>query len=324
MNLDFLNHSVFPVITSILNLPVFPNGKHHITLWMIIYLIILLFVLFTVTNFTKKWLIESLLAKTNLDRGVRYALGAIFSYALMTVGLLIILDTAGIDVTIVTVIFGALGIGISLSLQNIISNLFAGIIILIERPIKVGDLIQIDNTTGEVVDISLRATSIITNRNAAVIVPNSSFITSQVVNLSYRDKLLRISIPVSIDTDQDPEHLLDLLKTVVSSHKGVITERPVEILLNSFGKDNSKYTILLWTQTYAQQPDLLQSDINRAISKELRKESIKATVESAQVEETVYEPRQASNAQPPDEKAQKAAPVDSNKAQGAEAAKTSA
>jgi len=185
-------------------------------------------------------------------------------------------------------------------------------------------LIQIDNTTGEVVDISLRATSIITNRNAAVIVPNSSFITSQVVNLSYRDKLLRISIPLSIDTDQDPEHLIDLLKSVVSSHKGVITERPVEILLNSFGKDNSKYTILLWTQTYAQQPDLLQSDINREISKALRKELIKATVDSAQVEETVYEPHQQTKAEGLDEKTQKAAPRDSNKAQGAEAAKTSA
>jgi len=253
----------------LLNLPVFPTGKHHLTLWEVIYLLILLAALFTATRITKKWLIEKILVRTSLEPGVRYALGTIFSYAVLTVGLLVILDTAGIDVTIITVIAGALGIGISLSLQNIITNLFAGLIVLIERPIKVGDYVQVGDTTGEVTDISLRATTLVTPQNTAVIVPNSEFITSRVSNLSFGDSIVRLTIPISIDRDEDPEKLISLLSAIAEKEPGILKDRPIRVLLDSFSKDGQKFKLVVSTQTYSRHPEVLQSELNRAISKAL-------------------------------------------------------
>ena len=270
----------------LLNLPVFPTGKHHLTLWEVLYLLILLALLFTATKITKTWLIEKILVRTSLEPGVRYALGTIFSYAVLTVGLLVILDTAGIDVTIITVIAGALGIGISLSLQNIITNLFAGLIVLIERPIKVGDYVQVGDTTGEVTDISLRATTIVTPQNTAVIVPNSEFITSRVINLSFRDSIVRLTIPISIDRDEDPEKLITLVSEIAEKEPGILKDRPIQVLLDSFGKDGQKFKLVVSTQEYARQPSVLQSQINRAISKNLRAENVKTSVEPANVDQT--------------------------------------
>jgi small-conductance mechanosensitive channel len=270
----------------LLNLPVFPTGKHHLTLWEVLYLLILLGLLFTATKVTKTWLIEKILVKTSLEPGVRYALGTIFSYAVLTVGLLVILDTAGIDVTIITVIAGALGIGISLSLQNIITNLFAGLIVLIERPIKVGDYVQVGDTTGEVTDISLRATTIVTPQNTAVIVPNSEFISSRVINLSFRDSIVRLTIPISIDRDEDPEKLIALVSEIAEKEPGILKDRPIQVLLDSFGKEGQKFKLVVSTQEYARQPSVLQSQINRAISKNLRAENVKTSVEPAKVDQT--------------------------------------
>jgi len=279
--------TLFPAAAKdLLNLPVFPTGKHHLTLWEVIYLLILLALLFTATKITKKWLIEKILVKTSLDPGVRYALGTIFSYAVLIIGLLVILDTAGIDVTIITVIAGALGIGISLSLQNIITNLFAGLIVLIERPIKVGDYVQVGDTTGEVMDISLRATTLVTPQNTAVIVPNSEFISTRVINLSFRDNVVRLTLPISIDRDEDPEKLLDLVNGIAQNQPGILKDRPIQVLLDSFGKDSQKFKLVVWTQTYARQPEVLQSELNRAISKALKAEQVKPTVDSAIVEKT--------------------------------------
>jgi len=270
----------------LLNLPVFPTGKHHLTLWEVIYLLILLAILFTVTRLIKKWLIEKILVRTPLEPGVRYALGTIFSYAVLTIGLLVILDTAGIDVTVLTVIAGALGIGISLSLQNIITNLCAGLIVLIEHPIKVGDYVQVGDTIGEVSEISLRATTIVTPQNTAVIVPNSEFISSRVTNLSYRNSIVRLTIPVAIDRDEDPEKLISLLTAIAEKEPGILKDRPIQVLLDSFGKEAQKFKLVVWSQTYARQPEVLQSELNRAISKTLQAEHVKTTVEPAKVEQT--------------------------------------
>jgi small-conductance mechanosensitive channel len=283
----------------LLNLPVFPTGKHHLTLWEVIYLLILLALLFIATRLTKKWLIEKILVKTSLDPGVRYALGTIFSYMLLTVGLLVILDTAGVDVTIITVIAGALGIGISLSLQNIITNLFAGLIILIERPIKVGDYVQVGDTVGEVTEISLRATTVVTPQNTAVIVPNSEFISSRVINLSFRGSAVRLTIPITIETDEDPEKLVQLLTTVSEQEPGILTSRQNQVLLDSFSKENRTFKLLVWTQVYAFQPEALKSNLNRAISKALFGQSPKAPEKPEQAESANVPGARESSLSPP-------------------------
>jgi small-conductance mechanosensitive channel len=266
-----LFHAAFPVAKDVLNLPVFPTGKHHLTLWMVMYLLILLSILLSVTNFVKRWLIDKILVRFVSDRGVRYTLGAIFSYVVLTVGLLIILDTAGIDITIITVIAGALGIGLSLSLQNICANCFGGLLILIERPIKVGDRIQVGDTVGEVADIALRATTVMTKQNTAVIVPNTDFVSSKVVNLSYGGGTIRCSIPIVLPSSEDPEVLINIVERSAKELSANNKDKPVQVLLQSFTNDTINLLVYVWTDDRSYEPEVLQSELNRAVAKELRK-----------------------------------------------------
>ncbi len=273
-----LFHSALPVAKDVLNLPVFPTGKHHLTLWMVMYLLILLTVLLSVTNLVKRWLIDKILVRFIGDRGIRYALGAIFSYVVLTVGLLIILDTAGIDITIVTVIAGALGIGLSLSLQNICANCFGGLLILIERPIKVGDRIQVGDTIGEVADISLRATAVMTKQNTAVIVPNTDFVSSKVINLSYGGSSIRTSIPMTLPSSDDPEGIITMVEQAAKQLSKADKTKPVQVLLQSFTNDTITLLVYVWTDDRSYEPEVFQSELNIAVSKELRKRAKAASV----------------------------------------------
>jgi small-conductance mechanosensitive channel len=170
--------------------------------------------------------------------------------------------------------------------------------VLIERPIKVGDYVQAGDTMGEVTDISLRATTIVTPQNTAVIVPNSEFISSRVINLSFRDSIVRLTIPVSIDRDEDPEKLIGLLSGIAEKEPGILKDRPIQVLLDSFGKETQKFKLVVWTQTYARQPEVLQSELNRAISKALISQNVKTAVEPAKIEQTesMASPRPADTA----------------------------
>jgi small-conductance mechanosensitive channel len=174
--LEQLNN-IFDQIVEFLNLPLISLGKITVTAWKILYLFLLFFLLVYVSKKIKKWIIHSLLSKSNLDIGIRTAIGTIFRYLMIVIGLMIILQSAGIDMSALTVLAGALGVGIGFGLQNITSNFISGLIILFERPIKVGDRIEVGDISGDVVNISMRATTVVTNDNISVIVPNSDFIS---------------------------------------------------------------------------------------------------------------------------------------------------
>jgi small-conductance mechanosensitive channel len=268
--MDDLYKYLHPGIREFLDLPVLPSGGHGLTIGMIVHVSVLLALLIFVTKRLKRWLIERVLARTSFDVGFRYSLGAVLSYAILTLGLLIILDTAGINTTAVTVVAGALGLGVSLSLQTIISNCFAGLFILLERRIKVGDRVQIGDLIGRVTDISLRASSLLTNDNALVIVPNSDFITSKVINLSYDTKATRVSVPITVDWPSNPDSLIEILTETAAQEKGVLKDRPVEVLLTSFKKNDYNLVVNVWTDEFSSQKEVLQSNLNRALVKPIR------------------------------------------------------
>lgn len=261
-------------IRAILDMPLVPIGGTRFTLWLLLYLLILIFLLIYVTGKVKLWVVDRVLARTRVDIGVRQAVGSIFRYAIIAIGFAVILQTAGIDLSALTVLAGALGIGVGLGLQNIASNFVSGLIILFERPIKVGDRVEVGKITGNVLRISLRATVVISNDNIAMIVPNSEFISSSVINWSYTDRDVRFNIPVGVSYSSDPEAIKQLLLQVGAEHPGVLRQPPPDVLFDGFGDSSLNFLLRVWTRDYTSRPGVLRSDLNFAISKKFKEHRV--------------------------------------------------
>lgn len=261
-------------IKSFLDLPLIPIGGARYTLGTLIYLIILLALLVYLTGKIKRWVTDHLLARTHLEIGVRQAVGSIIRYGFITVGFAVILQTAGIDLSALTVLAGALGIGVGFGLQNIANNFISGLIILFERPIKVGDRIDVGGVTGDVVEISPRATTVVTNDNIAVIVPNSEFISSKVTNWSYTNRDVRLNFPIGVSYKSDPEQVRRALLEVAAAHSGVLSQPNPDVLLQEFGDSSINFVLRVWTRDYTTAPGVLRSEINYAIWKKFQAENI--------------------------------------------------
>ena len=267
-------NNIFDQIVEFLNLPLISLGKITVTAWKILYLFLLFFLLVYVSKKIKKWIIHSLLSKSNLDIGIRTAIGTIFRYLMIVIGLMIILQSAGIDMSTVTVLAGALGVGIGFGLQNITSNFISGLIILFERPIKVGDRIEVGDISGDVVNISMRATTIVTNDNISVIVPNSDFISSSVINWSHNDRNVRFSVEVGVSYKEDPEKIKDILLAVADDNSAVLMHPEPDVIFTQFGDSSLNFNLRVWTTELIQRPHTLRSQLYFEIFKRFREEGI--------------------------------------------------
>lgn len=254
--------------------PLYTAGQTVITPVTLLYLAVLTVLLFVATAKLKTWMVERLLVSSRVDIGVRHAIGTITRYGVLTAGLILILQTAGIDVSTLTVLFGALGIGIGFGLQNVTNNFVSGLILLFERPIKVGDRIEVGNVHGDVVNISPRATTIVTNDNIAIIVPNAEFISSKVVNWSYTDHNVRFNFPVGVAYHSDPEKVRTILLDVARAHPGVLTDPGPSVLFHEFGDSSLNFMLRVWTKEFATVPSVLRSELYFAINRAFREHGI--------------------------------------------------
>jgi small-conductance mechanosensitive channel len=257
-----------------LGLPLFSIGDNPITSWKLLYFLLLIFFLFFGTAKLKKWFVYRLLSKTNLDIGVRLAMGTIFRYILMVIGFTIILQFLGLDLSALTIIASALGVGVGFGLQNITNNFVSGIIILFERPIKVGDRIEVGSVSGDVVKISMRSTTILTNDNIAIIVPNSEFISSTVINWSHTDRNVRFNIPVGVSYNSDPETVRNILMEVAKNNDGVLKDPPPDVLLGDYGDSSINFSLRVWTSDYITQPLVLKSQLYYSAFKKFKEHGI--------------------------------------------------
>jgi small-conductance mechanosensitive channel len=265
---------VWQQVKEFLNIPLFHFSNNEITLWTLAYLIVSLILLFIATGWLKHVVVNRLLSKSSIDIGVREAMASIVGYVIISVGVMILLQTTGLDLSALTILAGALGIGVGFGLQNITTNFISGLIILFERPIKVGDRIEVEQTAGDVTKISLRATTVITNDNIAVIVPNSQFVSSTVINWSHTDRDVRFNIPVGVSYNSDPERVRELLIEVAGGHPGVLKSPSSDVLFEEFGESSLNFILRVWTRKYITKPGVLKSELNFAISKVFRENGI--------------------------------------------------
>lgn len=265
---DFIN-----AVKNVLDAPIHLGGL-QVTLWSVLYFLILLFLLFYVTAKIRKWIVYDLLSQSKIDIGIRIAVGTIIRYIVLVIGIIVFLQSAGINLSAITVLAGALGVGIGFGLQNITNNFVSGIIILFERPIKVGDRIQLGDVSGDVVNISMRSTTIVTNDNISIIVPNSDFISSKVINWSHTDRNIRFNFPIGVSYNEDPQEVKKLLLEVVAENKGVLIKPEPDVLFKGFGDSSLDFNLRVWTREYINRPNVLKSQIYYAVFEKFKEHNI--------------------------------------------------
>ncbi len=259
---------------NILNYRIFTLGEAQITPLNIIYLILLTGLLFWLSNKLKNLLVERVLGRTHLDLGARVAIGTITRYFLLLIGFLIILQTVGINLTTLNVLAGAVGIGVGFGLQNVASNFISGLIILFERPIKIGDRIEVGGVDGKVTGIGARSTTVRTNDNITIIVPNSKFISENVVNWSFENNIIRFRVPIGVAYDTDVNSAKRILLEIARENKDVLDEPKPAVRLMKFGDSSIDLQLWVWTKDKLQRKTVLVSNLNFAIWEKFRENEI--------------------------------------------------
>ena len=229
--------------------------------------LLLLTALVIVTSVIKRILKKRILPRLKLEEGFSYALTTLIGYAILTLGVLIILPVAfpGFSFTTLSVILGAVSFGIGFGLRNIADNFVSGLIILLERPIKVGDRIALQELSGDVIAIRSRSTTVRTNDNIEIIVPNSEFIAQQVINWSHGDRRRRFRIPVGVHYNSHVPSVKEALERAGSRSPNVLTNPPPSAKFMGFGDSSLDFELWVWTETMIARPRAFQSEINYLI-----------------------------------------------------------
>jgi small-conductance mechanosensitive channel len=261
-------------LLNFLNYPLITIGKNSITIWTIVLTILLVAVFILVASKLKDWLLKAAAKHSGGDNSNWRVIITLSYYAFIALGLVGILQTTGLDLSIFTVLTGAIGIGVGFGMQTIFSNFISGVIILLEKPIKLGDRIEVGEVSGNVLNISVRATTILTNDNISIIVPNSDFISKQVINWSYSGHRVRTRISVGVSYDSDPELIEKLLLKVASEVKGVLEDPPPKVRLVEFGDSRLKFSLLVWTHEFADRMGALKSLLNLGVLKAFKENNV--------------------------------------------------
>lgn len=249
-------------------------GKLHFTLGDALGFLLILLGGYALANGITFLLKKVVLPRLPLKRGVPYAISTVTYYFLLLVVAVAGLFATGVDMSKFTVLTGALGVGLGFGLQNIVNNFVSGLILLFERPIHVGDTVEVGGLVGIVRRIGARSSTVVTYQGAEVIVPNSNLLSNQVINWTLSSQWRRVDVRVFVAYGTDPEQLIKLLVGVAESHPGVLLERPPAAFFMGFGESALNFELRFWCDRQDAWFQL-QSDVTVAIAKALREAGIK-------------------------------------------------
>lgn len=254
-----------------LDVPLFDIGKQPLTTISLIKILLFVAILGIVSGYFKSFFEKKLLVHTGLEEGQRYAIARITSYLFFALGMVIGLESTGLDLSSLVVLGGALGLGVGLGLQTVVSNFVAGLILLLEQPVRVGDRIQVGDTYGDVVALKGRSTWIRTNDNVVIIVPNSDFIEKSVTNWTANDRQVRVNIPIGVSYGCNPVQVKEVLLRIAAANPDVMATPAPDVYFEEFGDSSLNFTLRVWTTTKVHIPLLLKSDLYFAIFEEFGK-----------------------------------------------------
>src|SRR6266550_3015643 len=242
-----------------------PLPAINLSLVQIFLLIALLVAVFWVSSGTKRFLFNRLLAQSGLDRSLQYAIAQVVSNIVLVVGIFFVLENAGIHLAALAVFAGAVGVGVGFGLQNIASNFISGLVILAERPITIGDRVEVAGITGQVQQIRARIT---------MIVPNTKFIDSPVTNWTYGDPRVRFRIPVGVAYGSDIGKVREALLATGGESPNTLKDPATSVFLEKFGDNSIDFELVVWSSEMSYRPRRFRSDLNFAIAQKLREAGV--------------------------------------------------
>lgn len=228
-----------------LDRPWFVIGGTAVTLASVVSFFVFVALAFAASAFLRRGL-APLYRRRNLDVGVQYALNRLLHYLIIALGAFLALDNLGVSVTALAGLGAILAVGIGFGLQNIAQNFVSGLILLVERPVKKGDFVEVGGVKGSVREIHARATVVTTLDNVDIIVPNGQFITEQVVNQTYDDRRVRLAIEVGVAYGSDTELVRHTLERVAAQNASVLHEPPPNVLFSEFGESSLDFKLMVW------------------------------------------------------------------------------
>lgn len=241
--------------------PLFKLGEEPISLLFLLKSAIFLIILIIVSHTFMLVMQKRVLTYTPLQPSQQYAVARVLSYLLFVLGLVIGLQSLGLNLNSLVVVGGALGLGVGLGLQAVVANFVAGLILLLEQPVKLGDRIQIGDTYGDVVQLRGRSTWVRTNDNVVIIVPNSDFINQKVTNWTANDRQVRISVPFGVSYSSDPVQVRDMVLELARLHKDILAHPAPQVIFLDYGDSSLDFDLRIWTVTQVQTPLTLKSDM---------------------------------------------------------------
>lgn len=251
----------------------FKLGSLTISLADILLAILLFVALLTLTRLLQRTLEQRIFPRTRLDLGVRNSIRASVGYVGFVIAGTTAISVAGVNLSNIALIAGALSVGIGLGLQNIVNNFVSGLILLVERPIKVGDWVVVGDYQGYVRKISVRATEVSTFDQASVFIPNSSLIANAVMNRTYADKLGRVQISVGVAYGTDAKLVREHLMTIALAHHEVRRNPAPVVFFKSFGESALDFELVAIIND-VDKVRSVTSDLCFEIDEVFRKESI--------------------------------------------------
>lgn len=257
-----------------LNYPLLKLGDTPFTVASFLNIVFWLVLVLVASWFLRRFVVQRLLKHTRFDSSFQYAIGKLTGYIFILGGFFIALQINHVNLSSLTMVASAVGVGVGFGLQNIINNFVSGLIILAERPITIGDRIEVGSVAGQVSQINLRSTAVVTNDNITIIVPNSDIISHAVTNWSHGDPRVRMRLPVGVAYGSDLEKLRRLLLEVAAEHPKVLREPASDVFFIGFGDSSLNFELGVWTAEMTAKPRRFRSDLNFAIEKKLRENKI--------------------------------------------------
>ena len=255
-------------VWNLLRTPLFELGNSQISVVSLFVVLLILGVFFVISKIIER-AVGNILKNKSIDPGIKGSIERFSKYLTVTVGVFVAVDTIGISLTSIAAVGAVLMVGIGFGLQNIAQNFISGIIILLERPIKQGDIVFVGGISGKVRDIRVRSTIIETRDDVAIIVPNSQFIAEQVINDSFSGHKIRKTLKVGVAYGSDVEKVTQILMKIASEHNEVLKDPGSKVLFMDFGNSSLDFELRFWVSELWT-TDAILSDLRYAIDREFR------------------------------------------------------
>jgi small-conductance mechanosensitive channel len=224
------------------------RGSVSLSLGDVVAFALTVWVVFIISAFVRFVLDEEVYPRVQLPRGAAYALATIVHYVIVIAGFLFAVAALGIDLNRLTIVAGALGVGVGIGLQSVVANFVSGLILLLERRLHVGDAVQLGTLEGRIREIGMRASTIWTWDGAEVIVPNAALTSERVTNWTLSDTLRRVTLGVGVAYSADPQRVLEILSSVATAHPRALADPPPLALCTGFGESALKFELRVWTR----------------------------------------------------------------------------